>query len=185
LYEFFGYLLGCSALGQNGFPAYGGSTSMYNTHKFMDLNAHELGYFITQVGTAAASFGVTNDDVTAVGMALNNAFGYRCAPAAAIPSSAPADLQAICIASDCPQSPMATCAAYANVTAPAYTNGTVFNAPGATSSGTEGASASKSASASASKSAGAASISRSDGLIGTTYVAAVVGLAALGFAVLL
>lgn len=186
LYEFFGVLLGCSMVGQNGFPAYGGSTSMYTTHKFMDLNAAELGYFITQVGTAAASFGVTSDDVNAVGMALNNAFGYKCSPPAAIPPSAPAALQAICIASDCPTAPMATCAAYGNAIAPAYTNGTVFNAPGATSGTASGsAQASGSASATASKSGSSPGISRSDGLIGSTFVALLVGAAALGFAVLL
>jgi hypothetical protein len=177
LYEFFGYLLGCSELGKTGFPAYGGSTSMYNTHKFMDLDANELGYFITQVGTAAASFGVTTDDVNTVGKALSSTFGYRCAPAAAVPASATAELQAICIASDCPMSPMATCAAYGNATEPTFTNGTTF---GATSTGTASGTA-----ASGSASATGASGSGADHLVATTFAATVVALFSLGFVVML
>jgi len=33
LYQYFGVLLGCSMVGQTGFPSYGGSTQMYNVHK--------------------------------------------------------------------------------------------------------------------------------------------------------
>jgi hypothetical protein len=78
----------------------------------MGLDANEVGYFITQVGLSAASFGVTTDDVETVGNALNKAFGYKCSPAVAILPNVTAELQAICVASDCPTSPDATCAAY-------------------------------------------------------------------------
>jgi len=183
LYSYFGYLLGCSELGQMGFPAYSGDTSMGNVHKFMDLNPKQVGYFITQVGTAAASFGVTSDDVMTVGKALESAFGYRCAPAVAIPSSAPAALQAICLDNSCPESPNATCAAYGAVMTPTFANGTTYTAPGA-ASGTATGSAGASMSASASASAGAGG-SGAASLMAISYATSLVVLAALGFAVLM
>lgn len=118
LYSYFADLLGCSQFGKST-GQYAGETSMYDVHKFMDLDVNEVGYFITQVGLSAASFGVADADVTAVGMALNNAFGYRCSPPAAIPATASPALQAICIDSSCPLAPSATCAAYAAATPPA------------------------------------------------------------------
>jgi len=127
LYQFFGALLGCSEYGSMGFPAFKGHSSMGEVHKFMDLDASEVGYFITQVGLAAASFGVADEDVTTVGMALNKLFGYRCAPSMAILPNATAELQSICQAEDCPIAPNATCAAYGmptepvNATSPANT----------------------------------------------------------------
>ncbi|KAK8039053.1 hypothetical protein PG993_007464 [Apiospora rasikravindrae] len=124
LYQFFGSLLGCSQQGMPGFDAYTAAASMYKVHKFMDLNPAEVGYFIQQVGMAAASFGVAEDDVKAVGTALNSLFGYRCAPpATAIKAQGPA-LQSICIDGACPISPMAngTCdPAYEPVLVPVNT----------------------------------------------------------------
>lgn len=104
---------------------------MYQVHKFMDLNPAEVGYFITQVALAGASFGVATDDLTAVGMALNSLFGYRCSPpATAIKAQGPA-LQAICIDGACPLAPSAVCNSYEPVLIPknATTNSTV-TAPG-------------------------------------------------------
>ena len=69
---------------------------MYQVHKFMALDAAEVGYFIQQVGLSAASFGVSSSDVAAVGSALMGAFGYRCEPPASIPAFEPAKLQSIC-----------------------------------------------------------------------------------------
>lgn len=117
---------------------------MYEVHKYMALDEAEVGYFIEQVGLAAASFGVAESDVQEVGQALNSAFGYRCSPPTSIPPSATAELQAICIEvnciiqpdmclntlflsilqSDCPISPNATCAAYASVVQPMLANST-------------------------------------------------------------
>jgi hypothetical protein len=104
----------------------------------MGLDANEVGYFITQVGLAAASFGVTVEDVTAVGMALNQAFGYRCSPPVAVLPNATAELQAICVASDCPLSPEATCAAY-NTSIPEPATATATATSNGTSSGTASA----------------------------------------------
>ena len=97
LYSYFGVLLGCSMVGKDSYPAYAGDKSMYDVHKYMGLGAAEVGYFIEQVGLAAASFGVADADVTAVGMALNSLFGYKCAAAATVVPSQGDALQAICI----------------------------------------------------------------------------------------
>jgi hypothetical protein len=170
LYEYFGYLTGCSQLGMAGYPAYSGQTSMGKVHKFMDLNPYQLGYFITQVGLSAASFGVATEDVTAVGQALGAAFGYRCAAATAIPASASPDLQSICQDSTCPVSPMnATCSAYGNATAPMLANGTTVMVPGSgNSSGTSGTGASGTSTGSTSSStskSGANSLAMSLGAV--------------------
>nr|POE56541.1 hypothetical protein CFP56_33513 [Quercus suber] len=133
LYSYFGLLLGCSELGQTGFPAYAGRTGMYDVHKFMDLDANEVGFFVEQVGLSAASFGVTNDDVTAVGAALNKFFGSKCSPQAQIVPSAVAEYQAICIADDCPLSPNATCAAYPSAIAPLAVSTTASSTSAASS----------------------------------------------------
>ncbi|EFQ36382.1 hypothetical protein CGRA01v4_13739 [Colletotrichum graminicola] len=118
LYQFFGALLGCSKYGMAGFPRYSGFASMYEVHKFMDLDENELGYFIQQVALAGASFGVTQDDLKAVGTALNQLFGLRCSPAATAISEQGPQLQAICITDSCPLSPNAVCASYQAAVAP-------------------------------------------------------------------
>ena len=78
----------------------------------MDLNPIQVGYFITQVGLSAASFGVASSDVTAVGQALTKLFDYRCSAPAAIVPGAPAETQAICMNPACPLADNATCSAY-------------------------------------------------------------------------
>ena len=102
LYSYFGHLLGCSALAgtksSSDFPAYAGDKSMYETHKFMALNAYQVQYFIQQVGLSAASFGVATEDVTAVGEALQGYFGVKCAPETEIIMGQGKELQSICIA---------------------------------------------------------------------------------------
>ncbi len=71
----------------------------------MALDANELGYFITQVGLSAASFGVAASDVTDVANALTSYFDYRClAPTAIVPGQGP-QLNSICLASSCPLAP--------------------------------------------------------------------------------
>ncbi|TAQ87050.1 hypothetical protein B7494_g4635 [Chlorociboria aeruginascens] len=112
LYEIFGALLGCSLQGGDQFSTYNGHASMYSVHKFMDLSAADVGYFITQVGLSAASFGVADADVTAVGKALNSAFGYRCSPEETIIPSQGPQLQAICTDDTCPEATNATCSSY-------------------------------------------------------------------------
>ena len=105
-------------------------------HRFMDLSAAEVGYFITQVADSAASFGVAKADLTVVGNALNGLFGMRCsAPATAVKAQGP-QLQAICIDSTCPLAPNATCSAYQNATEPSVAVSSLV--PSATSSSTPG-----------------------------------------------
>ncbi|KAI1121287.1 hypothetical protein F5Y10DRAFT_104477 [Nemania abortiva] len=118
LYQFFGSLLGCSQQGMPGFDAYGGHASMYEVHKFMALDPYEVGYFITQVGLAASSFGVADSDVQAVGTALTNLFDYRCAPPTTVIPSQGAQLQAICIEETCPVAENSTCSSYQPVVEP-------------------------------------------------------------------
>lgn len=96
LYPYFASLLGCSLFGNTVDP-YPGPTSMYELHKFMALDEKEVGWFIAQVGLSAASFGVTDEDVNTVAMALNGAFGMRCSGPASGPQSLMPELQAICI----------------------------------------------------------------------------------------
>ncbi|KAI0859116.1 hypothetical protein F4860DRAFT_277530 [Xylaria cubensis] len=118
LYQFFGSLLGCSKQGMPGFDAFSGHASMYEVHKFMALDPNEVGYFITQVGLAASSFGVADSDVQAVGKALISLFDYRCAPPTTVIPAQGAQLQAICIADTCPLAANSTCDSYQPVVEP-------------------------------------------------------------------
>ncbi|KAI9840744.1 MAG: hypothetical protein M1838_003928 [Thelocarpon superellum] len=114
LYQYFGVLLGCTLQGGSAFPPYAAGKSMYQVHKFMALDPFEVGYFITQVGLSAASFGVATEDVTTVGEALGKLFDYRCSPpTTVIPSQGP-QLQSICTDKQCPLSPNATCSLESN-----------------------------------------------------------------------
>lgn len=133
LYEYFGVLLGCSLVGTPGYPAYSGQSSQSNSHKFMNLNEHELGYFITQVSLSAASFGVSTEDVTTVGQALTKLFAYRCAPETVVVPSQGAHLQSICLADTCPLSPNDTCSAYPSSFEPAVANATLAGGEGSNS----------------------------------------------------
>jgi hypothetical protein len=98
----------------------------------MNLGPEELGYFISQVGLSAASFGVAENDVIAVGESLNKAFGYRCAPPAVIVPSQGAQLQSVCLAEECPLSPNNTCSAYDESVEPLVANATLAMGEGRT-----------------------------------------------------
>ena len=91
----------------------------------MDLDPYQVGYFITQVGLAAASFGVTTDDVTAVGEALTKLFDYRCAPPMTVVPSQGAQLQSICQDDMCPIYPNATCMGVSPAMQPLVANATL------------------------------------------------------------
>lgn len=99
----------------------------------MNLNEYELGYFITQVGLSAASFGVTPEDATAVGQALAKLFAYRCAPETVVVRSQGAHVQSICQADTCPLSPNDTCSAYPSSFEPAVANATLAGGEGSNS----------------------------------------------------
>lgn len=94
-----------------GFPAYMGDPGMARVHKFMALDANEVGYFISQVGAAATCLGVASSDVSAVAGVLYQYFGYRCSP--------PVDIgiggkhrESICEDCSCPLDPNADCKLY-------------------------------------------------------------------------
>jgi hypothetical protein len=112
LYQFFGVLLGCSGVGQMGFPSYMGDSSMARVHKYMALDPAEVGYFISQVGAAATCLGVSSSDVSAVTGVLMQYFGYRCSPPINVIGGP--QLDSICEACSCPYDPMAQCKLYDN-----------------------------------------------------------------------
>jgi len=77
----------------------------------MDLDANQIGWFIQQVGLAAASFGVTQADVTTIGTTLNTVFNYRCSPPVNLVGTSA--LQSICDNPEkCPLDPNAMCQLY-------------------------------------------------------------------------
>ena len=84
------------------------------TSRYMDLNYWEVSYFIEQVVLAVQSFGMEEPDVDYTRTGLNQTFGYRCSPpAAVIPASAGPQLQAICAdVNSCPLAENANCSAY-------------------------------------------------------------------------
>lgn len=105
LYAYFGALLGCTLQGDDSspFPTYSGNPSQHNVHKYMNLSAAEFTYFVTQVGLSARSFGVADDDVTAVGKSLADTFGKKCSrdDVVVVKGQSGAN-QAICNGEGCP-----------------------------------------------------------------------------------
>ncbi|KAH6656468.1 hypothetical protein BKA67DRAFT_531737 [Truncatella angustata] len=177
LYQFFGSLLGCSEQGMPGFDAFTGHASMYEVHKFMDLNPYELAYFIEQVAMSAASFGVAEDDLTAVGTALNSLFGYRCAPPTTVIPSQGAELQSICIDGACPVAANSTCSSYQPVVIPTNsTTNSTATAPGSQGTATSSLSGSgSSATATGSSTSASATVSTAGAIVNGINLAAVVG----------
>lgn len=156
--------------GMPAFPAYNGDPSMFQVHKFMNLNAYQLGYFVEQVALAGASFGVAQADLEGVGAALQHIFGLRCAPPAAVVQSQGPQLQAICINMDsCPLAPDAVCGLYDGMQG----NGTAVSSSSSSGTATPTVAPSKTAATSTTAAtAGAAAVGLSIG-------AAVAGFAAL------
>lgn len=96
-----------------GFDAYDAAPSMFELHKFMNLTFAENTYFITQVGLAAASFGVAEEDIAIVAGALNSLFNVRCAPPTTVIPDDGDQLHSICIDEEtCPLAENATCVDY-------------------------------------------------------------------------
>lgn len=141
---------------------------MYTVHQFMDLKPADMGYFITQVALAAASFGVAASDLQVVGTALGTLFNVRCAPATTIIPAQGATLNSICQDATCPLAANASCPA---------TNATAPQSAGATGSAT--GTASGSASATSSGAAAATSSKAAAATYGLSAVAAFGGLFAL------
>lgn len=100
----------------------------------MVLNPYEMGYFIEQVALSAASFGVAESDIMAVGKALNSLFNYRCAPEVTVIKAQGPQWQSTCTDSSCPLADNATCSAYEMVPQPAVANATLAMGEGSNSS---------------------------------------------------
>lgn len=80
----------------------------------MDLDFNEMNFFIDQSADSASSLGFAPSDVSIFRKQLQT-FNTRCAaPIAVHGISAPAELQSICIAEDCPLDPSSDCTAYPN-----------------------------------------------------------------------
>ena len=80
----------------------------------MALDSDELGYFNLQVALAAASFGVTDEDVAIIGESLKKLFTYRCSPPTTVVPEHGPQLQSMCTAEECPLDANATCSLYEN-----------------------------------------------------------------------
>jgi hypothetical protein len=113
LYQFFGSVIGCTAAG---FPAYAGVVSMFEVHRFMDIDKTENDYFISQVGAAASALGVSSADVAAIAGVLGSKFNTRCAKPITAEDGLPAfligSLPSVCTVETCPldADPDAECA---------------------------------------------------------------------------
>jgi hypothetical protein len=80
----------------------------------MNLEYHQLGYFINQLTLSAMHFGVSSQDADSFNKTLNNRFNVRCSPA----TSSPPQLLSLCQNPTCPLAvPVSDCAAYTNLTA--------------------------------------------------------------------
>ena len=99
-YAYFGYIFGCR---DPSFPKYNGPASQTAIHRFMDLRAPEMHYFIHNIYDAAVSLGVAGPDLVthvgdaiSIGIALDNIFNKRCSPQEEIVPGQGKALQSIC-----------------------------------------------------------------------------------------
>lgn len=112
LYHYFGALMGCTYQGYPAFPAYAGAASMYQVHKFMDLNFAQNKYFIDQHVVAAESLGFSAADGKIFSDNLYGIFSVRCGGPTSIIKTQGPQLQSTCLTSDCPQAEDAECDLY-------------------------------------------------------------------------
>ncbi|EHK96557.1 putative enoyl-CoA hydratase, mitochondrial [Glarea lozoyensis 74030] len=112
VWQYFGVLLNCSKQGIDpDFPAYKGNPSMYEVHKYMDLDPYEQGWFVDQLTQAAASIGFSAEDTTIWFNTMTGLFSSRCSPPTVVGGLPPA-LNAICTHSSCPVAEGGDCALY-------------------------------------------------------------------------
>jgi hypothetical protein len=99
-------------------PNTNGPVQLAYAHKFMNLEYHQLGYFINQLSLAATHFGVLPQDADTFRTTLNSRYNVRCAQAVSFNPSSPPQLLSLCQNPTCPLAvPVSDCAAYANLTA--------------------------------------------------------------------
>jgi hypothetical protein len=162
---------------------------MAATHRYMDLNNHQIGHFINQIAMASAHFGFSASDSEAVNVQMNVQFNTRCSPP--ISDTEGDYLYSPCQDPSCPLAfPSPDCGDYPPSSGPPATNP---NATQLSTSSTSLYSTSSTSTTSSSNSATSSNISPSHwdssistgGIVGAS-VAAVIGLSALiGFAVFL
>ncbi|KAM0452824.1 hypothetical protein ACHAO4_005243 [Trichoderma viride] len=112
LYHYFGALIGCSHQGYPAFPAYAGAASMYQVHKFMDLNYAQNKYFIDQHVVAAESLGFSTEDGKIFSDNLYSIFAVRCGGPTSIIKTQGPQLQSTCLTDDCPNADDSECDLY-------------------------------------------------------------------------
>jgi hypothetical protein len=82
-------------------------------YRFMDFGTYQMTFFISLVKASAISLGFRIEDATILYNRLDTLFNKRCSPPTAVAGIvAPAELQSICIAENCPLDPKANCSAY-------------------------------------------------------------------------
>lgn len=101
----------------------------------MVLDPYQMGYFITQVALSAASFGVAESDIQAVGQALGSLFNYRCSPKTTVIKAQGPQFQSICTDQSCPLADNATCDAQPAQQQPLVANATLADGEGRMPSG--------------------------------------------------
>ncbi|MDI1492849.1 MAG: hypothetical protein OHK93_004632 [Ramalina farinacea] len=100
-YNFFSSILGCS---DASIPTYTGPPTQTHIHRFMDLPAVSIHYFIHSIVDAATTIGgmpgadtVTHlGDSISIGIALDNVFNKRCSPAKQVVPNSVAMPQDMC-----------------------------------------------------------------------------------------
>jgi len=162
---------------------------MAATHRYMDLNNHQISHFINQIALASAHFGFSANDSAAINVQMNTQFNTRCSPP--ISDTEGDYLYSLCQDPSCPLAfPSPDCGDYPPSSGPPATNP---NATQLSTSSTSLYSTSSTSTTSSSNSATSSNISPSHrdssistgGIVGAS-VAAVIGLSALiGFAVFL
>jgi hypothetical protein len=104
-------------------PKTNGPVSLAYAHKFMDLEYHQLGYFINQLSLAAVHYGASAQDADTFRSSMNSRFNVRCAPAFSSNPASPPQLMSLCQNPTCPLAvPVSDCAAYVNLTASGTAN---------------------------------------------------------------
>lgn len=101
----------------------------------MVLDPYQMGYFITQVALSAASFGVAESDIQAVGQALGSLFNYRCSPKTTVIKAQGPQFQSVCTDQSCPLADNATCDAQPAQQQPLVANATLADGEGRMPSG--------------------------------------------------
>lgn len=107
----------------------------------MVLGPYQMGYFITQVGLSAASFGVAPSDIKAAAGALEKLFDSRCAPKTTVIPKQGAYFQSICTAKNCPLFMNGTCAHQPALPQPIAANASLADGEGRKPSSSSSASA--------------------------------------------